>query len=62
MTGLNRLRAALSSALVALGQDQAAGGDAGARCDHDRAIAWDLVDRAAPDLADRWLFSSSKSI
>src|SRR5690349_7027477 len=36
------------------GQDQAAGGDAGARGDQDRAVAGDLVDRGAADLADRF--------
>src|SRR5207302_7818165 len=36
-----------------LGQDQAAGGDAGARGDQDRAVAGNLIDRGAADLADR---------
>src|ERR1700755_352418 len=35
------------------GQEQAAGGDAGARGDQDGAVAGDLVDRGAADLADR---------
>src|ERR1700733_804213 len=35
------------------GQDEAAGGDAGAGGDQDRAVARDLVDRGAADLADR---------
>src|SRR3984957_1089534 len=35
------------------GQDEAAGGDAGAGGDQDRAVAGDLVDRGAADLADR---------
>src|SRR4029077_10187400 len=35
------------------GQDQAAGGDAGACGNQDRTVAGDLVDRGAADLADR---------
>src|SRR5208337_277877 len=35
------------------GQDQATGGDASARGDQDGAVAGDLVDRRAADLADR---------
>ena len=35
------------------GQDQAAGGDAGARGDQHGAVAGDLVDRGAADLAYR---------
>src|SRR5271167_3498274 len=37
----------------ASGQDQAAGGDAGAGGDQDGAVAGDLVDGGAADLADR---------
>src|SRR5439155_18977916 len=39
--------------LAGAAEDQAAGGDAGARGDQDRAVAGDLVDRGAADLADR---------
>src|SRR6266481_4020903 len=35
------------------GQDEAAGGDAGAGGDQDRAVAGHLVDGGAADLADR---------
>src|SRR6185312_14020784 len=42
-----------ATALAGAADDQAAGGNAGARGDQDRAVTRDLVDRGAADLADR---------
>src|SRR5690242_21960491 len=42
----------VSGGLRSRAQDQAAGGDAGAGGDQDGAVAGDLVDRGAADLAD----------